>query len=73
MSCGRRSERRCKLLFKSSANSKLLSKEDQVFVMLVVMLLLLFKNYDYALAASSVRLLAEKSVLGKGSDGRTDG
>ena len=73
MLCGRKSERCCKLLFRSFALSKLLNKDDQVFVMLGMMLLLLFKNYDYDLAASSVRLLAEKSVLGRGSGGQTDG
>ena len=87
MSCGRKSERRCILLFRSSAPSKLLhqncsvktapskllNKDDQAFVMLGMMLLLLFQNYDYALAASSIRLLAEKSVLGRGSGGQIDG
>ena len=41
MPCGRRFDRCCKLLFRASAPSMLLNKDDQVFVMLGMMLLLL--------------------------------
>ena len=44
LSCSRNLERRCKSLFRASAPSMLLNSEDQVFVIVGRMLLLLFKT-----------------------------